>query len=50
MSKEQPLDERIEEIGLKLFQLSERKAKKLAPKANKLLSAFEQWLDKKLST
>ena len=48
-TEEPSLDKRIEAIGSKTCKVLEQTAIKLKPKANKLLTAFEKWLDSKIA-
>ena len=48
MSSEKSIDEQLEEVGGKLVKYTEKIIKDGTPKAEKLLTAFSNWLDKKL--
>lgn len=45
---QKPLDDRIEDIGSKVVKLIEIKLDESKPKFNKLLNAFDAWLERKL--
>jgi len=49
MNDEPDLSEKLEQVGSKSLKLIEKKYQNIEPKALKLIEAFSNWLDKKLS-